>query len=131
MPRSLDAHGSWRVLISPDDQSVARLLATLDPEDRAAGLSVLEREASGTAPDMLDSGKKNIIPEEQLQKAARDMDEEVSTLSPAVQGVTVECLVSLIKRKEPTVSQNNAAPRGTNSRRGITTGVNDDDAKPT
>lgn len=90
--------------MTPDDQTlVGRLLATLDPEDRAAALRVVQREASKTAPAILNSGKKKVIPEGRLQKDSR---REVSTL---VQEVTVEYIVGLIKRKEPTVSQTSAA----------------------
>jgi hypothetical protein len=104
------------------------MLASLSPQDRGAAIRVLERESLSQTQEISSSGKKKLITEEPFQKDSR---REVSTLSPAVQELTVKHLVSLIKRKQPAVSQNNAAPRGTNSRRGTTKGANHDDAKPT
>jgi len=81
-----------------DLQVIERTLATLNPENRAAALRVLDREALRTVPEVSSSGRKKAFLEEPMRRA---MDEDV--IFPAVQGLTMEHLVSLIKRKEPKV----------------------------
>lgn len=55
----------------PDSRIVDQLLGSLDTEDRAAALRVLEREALRTAPEILNSGKKKVLPEEPLKEDSR------------------------------------------------------------